>query len=42
MEGFYGEIEEELPPGMLEPLGKSSRTVCFVHDNHVSNILTQC
>ena len=35
---FYGYIEEELPPGMPEPLGKSVYTTCFVDSNHYGNV----
>ena len=36
---FYGDTNEELPPGMLEQLGKNSHTTCFVDDNHPGNVI---
>jgi hypothetical protein len=38
---FYGDITEELPPGMPEPLGKSAHTTCFVDANHAGNVVTR-
>jgi hypothetical protein len=38
---FYGDVEEELPPGMPEPLGKSAHTTCFVDANHAGNVVTR-
>ena len=37
---FYGDITEELPPGMPEALGKSVHTTCFVDANHAGNVVT--
>ena len=37
---FYGDIEEEFPIGMTEPLGKRAHMTCFVDDNHASNVFT--
>ena len=34
---FYGDIEEEIPTGMLEPLGKSAHVAFFVEANHAGN-----
>ena len=38
---FYEDIEEELPPGMPEPLGKSAHSTCFVDANHAGNVVTR-
>jgi hypothetical protein len=37
---FYGDITEELPPHMPEPLGKSVDITCFVDADHAGNIVT--
>ena len=37
---FYGDIEEELPLWIPDPLGKSSHTTCFVDSNHAGNVVT--
>ena len=38
---FYGDIEEELSLGMLEPLVKSAHKAYFVDFNHDGSIFTQ-
>ena len=38
---FYRDMEEELPPKMPEPLGKSVHTTCFVDSNHAGNVVTR-
>ena len=38
---FYGDIEEEDPPHMPEPLGRSVRMSCFVDANHAGNVITR-
>ena len=38
---FYGDIEEELLPGMTEPLVNSAHTACFVDANHDGNVVTR-
>ena len=38
---FYGYIEEELPPGMPESLGKSAHTTCSIDSNQYGNFVTQ-
>ena len=38
--GFYGNIEEDLPTGMPDPLVKSAHTKCFVDANHAGNVFT--
>ena len=38
---FYGDIKDELPPGMPEPLGKSAHSTCFVDANHAGNVVTR-
>jgi hypothetical protein len=38
---FYGDVTEELPPRMPEPLGKSVHTTCFVDANHAGNVVTR-
>ena len=37
---FYGEVVEDLLPGMPEPLGKSVHTTCFVDADHAGNVVT--
>ena len=37
---FYGEVEEELPPKMLEPLGRPVTISCFVDANYAGNVVT--
>ena len=37
---FYGDIEEEIPPRISDPLGKSVHTTCFVNANHAGNVVT--
>ena len=37
---FYEDIKEELPPGIMETLGTSAHTICFVDANHAGNIVT--
>jgi len=38
---FYGNIKEELPHDMLEPLGKAVRISYFVDANHAGNVITK-
>ena len=38
---FYGNIKEELPPGMPEPMGKNSHMACFVDAVHAGNVVTR-
>jgi hypothetical protein len=38
---FYGDVVEELPPRMPEPLGKSVHSTCFVDANHAGNVVTR-
>ena len=38
---FYGDIDEELPQGIPDPLGKIALTTCFVDYNHASNVVTR-
>jgi len=38
---FYGDVEEEMPPGMPEALGKSVKVSCFVDANHAGNVVTR-
>jgi len=38
---FYGEVEEELPPKMPEPLGRPVTISCFVDANHAGNVVTR-
>jgi hypothetical protein len=38
---FYGEVEEELPPKMPEPLGRPVTISCFVNANHAGNVVTR-
>ena len=37
---LYGDIKEELPPGMSEPLGKNTHMMCFFYYNHIGEIVT--
>jgi hypothetical protein len=37
---FYGDVAEELPPKMPEPLGQSVNVSCFVDANHAGNVVT--
>ena len=39
---FYGDINEELHPGMSEPLYNSSQTTFFVDANHAGNGVARC
>ncbi|KAL7523926.1 hypothetical protein ACHAXR_000363 [Thalassiosira sp. AJA248-18] len=39
--GFYGDIQEQQPPRMPEPLGKPVLTTAFVDSDHASNVVTQ-
>jgi hypothetical protein len=34
---FYPDVKEELPPLMLEPLGKTVQTICFVDADHAGD-----
>jgi hypothetical protein len=38
---FYGDIEEELPPKMPEPLGQPMNITAFVDANHAGNVVTR-
>ena len=38
---FYGDVEEELPTKMPEPLGKSVKISCFVDADHAGNVVTR-
>ena len=38
--GFYGDVAEEDPPRMPEPLGEPVLTYTFVDSNHASNVVT--
>ena len=38
---FYGDVEEEMPPRMPEPLGKPVIISCFVDANHAGNVVTR-
>ena len=38
---FYGDVVEELPPGMPPPRGKAVDITCFVDANHASNVITR-
>ena len=38
---FYGDVKEEDPPSMPEPLGASVRIGCFVDADHAGNQLTR-
>ena len=38
---FYGDIKEDLPPGMPYPLGNSAHTASFVYANHTGNAVTR-
>ena len=38
---FYGDTEEDIPPCMLEPLGKSEHMTYFVDNNHAGNVVTR-
>ena len=38
---FYGDVEEELPPNMPEPRGRSVTISSFVDANHAGNVITR-
>ena len=38
---FYGEVAEELPVGMPEPLGRPVKITCFVDADHAGNLVTR-
>ena len=38
---FYGDVVEEDPPQMPEPLGESVSTSSFVESDHASNVITR-
>jgi hypothetical protein len=38
---FYGNVVEEDPPGMPEPLGNPVTITCFVDANHATNQVTR-
>ena len=39
---FYGEVLEEIPPRMPEPLGNAVDITCFVDSDHTGNVVTRC
>jgi hypothetical protein len=38
---FYGDIQEQLPPNMPEPLGNPVKISCFCDADHASNVVTR-
>ena len=38
---FYGDIKEELPLGVPQPLGNNAHTACFVDTNYAGNVVTR-
>ena len=38
---FYGDVAEELPPGMPQPLGNAVDITCFVDSDHAGNVVTR-
>ena len=38
---FYGDVEDELPAWMPEPLGNSVTISAFVDANHAGNVVTR-
>ena len=38
---FYGDVNEEDPPGMPEPLGNPVTITCFVDASHATNKITR-
>ena len=38
---FYGDVAEELPPNMPEPLGHAVDITCFVDSDHAGNVVTR-
>jgi hypothetical protein len=38
---FYGDVAEELPPRMPQPLGNQVNMTCFVDANHAGNVVTR-
>ena len=38
---FYGEVKEEDPPRMPEPLGAPVKILAFVDSNHAGNVVTR-
>jgi hypothetical protein len=38
---FYGDVKEEMPPQMPEPLGSSINMTAFVDANHAGNVVTR-
>jgi hypothetical protein len=38
---FYGDLSEELPPGMPEPRGRAVDITCFVDADHAGNVITR-
>ena len=38
---FYGDVEEELPPDMPEPLGEPMKIVAYVDSDHAGNLVTR-
>ena len=39
--GFYGDVEEELPPNMPDPRGRNVSINSFVDANHAGNVVTR-
>ena len=39
---FYGDVKEDLPPHMPEPLGEPVMQTEFVDANHANNVVTRC
>ena len=37
---LYGDINQQIPQGMPEELGKIAHTMCFFNSNHAGNIVT--
>jgi hypothetical protein len=40
-DSIYGDVSEELPPSMPEPLGKPINITCFVDANHAGDKITR-
>ena len=38
---FYGDVEEEDPPHMPEPLGYPVKVTAFVDSDHAGNVVTR-
>ncbi|KAL7470557.1 hypothetical protein ACHAXS_010804 [Conticribra weissflogii] len=39
---FYGDVVEELPSDLPEPLGNHIKVTTFVDSNHSGNVVTRC